>query len=622
MGDDFQSVYSEDEISDENDESDELSKAIIDSADDEDQIEQYAQSAAQPLKFQEMPKPVCDILDAACADHKESLISYMYNSQACRAISIMFLPWTLPFDMSIQFTKRLIELIPKPTTNDSSKGFIDSVLVLLHFLIQKLTYDKYQYHARVTCKLCLIKSHQIDSKVGGLKFSLCYHGNNNQTPTTTSADLAITDINCQQQQQHADSICKYASDIDCSRTTTSDTHLNISLVQALPEQHQEQVQEHQHNHHHHHHYQVQEPKLCAKHRLPSICYSSSEHANSIITTSTGGARSLQQGKYYQMLQKRQYKYLKDEEKTSIDTTNVDNLDEKKIKLKSNSLSSSLSSSYKTHKYFNRRKLRRFNLYKNNLNANSVPVSIQLQQPMSSGMLTTIPSAANEVVASSNIIKSSSGLTVPIDIPSKSSNVHFNLSFESDNDVRNSSDDDNDDDDDGDKEDDDDINDDDDVVSVGLNDLNTNNFKIMKKYEAEKCKSDKISKKIVSSGSFSSITVKQSSNSSASSINETRTQLVSRTTLTTIQPSITTINEINEINLDYSFINDAQEVDDYNEDMGINNNKNDQMVIVEDDKQQLLSNQLNDNSSVNLSNHPDIDTYLDKLELNLFGNINS
>lgn len=46
------------------------------------------------------------VLDAACNDN-QGILNYVYNSQFSRAISIMFLPWTLPVEFSVNFSKKL-----------------------------------------------------------------------------------------------------------------------------------------------------------------------------------------------------------------------------------------------------------------------------------------------------------------------------------------------------------------------------------------------------------------------------------------------------------------------------------------------------------------------------------
>lgn len=66
----------------------------------------------------------------------------------------MFIPWTLPVEFSVGFTKKLLESLPKIKVTQNPKNFIDIALIYLNFMIQKFTYDKYQYHKRVVCKLC------------------------------------------------------------------------------------------------------------------------------------------------------------------------------------------------------------------------------------------------------------------------------------------------------------------------------------------------------------------------------------------------------------------------------------------------------------------------------------
>ncbi len=47
-----------------------------------------------------------------------------------------------------------MEALPKIKVTQNPKNLIDIGLIYLNFMIQKLTYDKYQYHKRVVCKLC------------------------------------------------------------------------------------------------------------------------------------------------------------------------------------------------------------------------------------------------------------------------------------------------------------------------------------------------------------------------------------------------------------------------------------------------------------------------------------
>jgi hypothetical protein len=113
----------------------------------EEELEEKINYHNEPLNYQEMPTAVCEILDVACADDK-GLINYVYASKLSRAISIMFLPWLLPIEFSINFTKRFLELIPKVQVPTHSTNLLDNMLIALNYFIQRFTYDKYQYHAR------------------------------------------------------------------------------------------------------------------------------------------------------------------------------------------------------------------------------------------------------------------------------------------------------------------------------------------------------------------------------------------------------------------------------------------------------------------------------------------
>ena len=86
-------------------------------------------------------------MDAACEDNK-GIFNFFYQSHLSRAISIMFIPWTLPVEFSVGFTRKLIEYIPKIKVTKNPTNPIDVLLIYLNFIIQKLTYDKYQYHKR------------------------------------------------------------------------------------------------------------------------------------------------------------------------------------------------------------------------------------------------------------------------------------------------------------------------------------------------------------------------------------------------------------------------------------------------------------------------------------------
>ncbi len=71
---------------------------------EEEKIGQYAVTNTS-LDYDEKQTSVCEVLDAACDDDK-GIINYLYYSQLSRAISIFFLPWTLPIELSLNFTKK------------------------------------------------------------------------------------------------------------------------------------------------------------------------------------------------------------------------------------------------------------------------------------------------------------------------------------------------------------------------------------------------------------------------------------------------------------------------------------------------------------------------------------
>ena len=50
--------------------------------------------------------------------------------------------------MFVFFFNRVLELLPKIKVPSNSTSFLDTLLIYLNFIIQKFTYDKYQYHAR------------------------------------------------------------------------------------------------------------------------------------------------------------------------------------------------------------------------------------------------------------------------------------------------------------------------------------------------------------------------------------------------------------------------------------------------------------------------------------------
>lgn len=113
----------DEEVMDVDDESD-----VYDS--EEDNVATLLQYAnTQPLAYQEMPASVCastckkaviqllsyefndlaklifKVLDAACND-SQGLLNFIFDSQLSRAISIIFLPWTLPVEFCLNFTKK------------------------------------------------------------------------------------------------------------------------------------------------------------------------------------------------------------------------------------------------------------------------------------------------------------------------------------------------------------------------------------------------------------------------------------------------------------------------------------------------------------------------------------
>lgn len=143
----YEAAY--DEVSD-------MEEHMDEEEDEEDKIIQYAH-ANDSLKYQEMSNTVCEVLDAACQDEK-NLLNYIFNSQIIRAISLALLPWTLPLEISLNFTKRIIELIPRIQVSPNSTNIRDHLFVYFNLLVEKLTHDKYQYHTRVSCKLCVMAS--------------------------------------------------------------------------------------------------------------------------------------------------------------------------------------------------------------------------------------------------------------------------------------------------------------------------------------------------------------------------------------------------------------------------------------------------------------------------------
>ena len=92
-------------------------------------------------------------------------------------------------------------MVPKYKGSKNSSNPFDTFLIYVNFLIQKLTYDKYQYHSRykkqsyslkinsncifviyqrVTCKLCLPKSRRnSNGQVQNAQYNACHHNESN-----------------------------------------------------------------------------------------------------------------------------------------------------------------------------------------------------------------------------------------------------------------------------------------------------------------------------------------------------------------------------------------------------------------------------------------------------------
>ena len=102
-----------------------------------------------------------------------------------RALSFAFLPWTLPFDLSVNFSKRLLDILPKFTVPTSSPGLLNMFFVYFNLLVQKLTYEKYHYHARYessahtlilyTTLVLLVQLRQIVSKYSVVEYQFSAH---------------------------------------------------------------------------------------------------------------------------------------------------------------------------------------------------------------------------------------------------------------------------------------------------------------------------------------------------------------------------------------------------------------------------------------------------------------
>ena len=59
------------------------------------------------------------------------------------------MPMTLPIDMSLNLTKKLINYVPTiDVPNNDSKNVMKSLLICYNLLVQRFKYDKYQYHSR------------------------------------------------------------------------------------------------------------------------------------------------------------------------------------------------------------------------------------------------------------------------------------------------------------------------------------------------------------------------------------------------------------------------------------------------------------------------------------------
>jgi patatin-like phospholipase domain-containing protein 2 len=201
---------------------------------EEDNLIQFADSN-EPLNYREMPISVINVLDVACEEN-EGLVRYLIDSQLSRALSIMFLPWTLPFELSYKFTKKVLQLVPKIKVTPNSTSILDTLLIYFNYLIQRFTYDKYQYHARVTCNLCPRSRSNSQSKGSGIQFSVCYHSNG-----------SINKNNNNEQIEKSNSI--YEKQTKCSDTSSHTSKMSGLLY----------------------------PKLCARHRVPSICSSEASH---------------------------------------------------------------------------------------------------------------------------------------------------------------------------------------------------------------------------------------------------------------------------------------------------------------------------------------------------------
>jgi hypothetical protein len=150
----------------------------------------------------------------------------------------MMLPWTLPIEFSLGFSKKLLELLPKIKVSNNPSNLLDNVLIQINFLIQKLTYDKYQYHTRVTCKLCLPSNNRRNksssSSSQNFQIKFCYHSNSsNKNSNNNNNNNNSNGYDEETNDEHADHV-----------------HSHDLMTSSYP-------------------------KLCARHRVPSVC--SSDH---------------------------------------------------------------------------------------------------------------------------------------------------------------------------------------------------------------------------------------------------------------------------------------------------------------------------------------------------------
>ncbi len=67
-------------------------------------------------------------MDAACEDNKGILYT-VYDSQISRAVSIMLLPWTLPVEFSLSFTKRYFKFVNDFYRQSTSFCFFEILII-------------------------------------------------------------------------------------------------------------------------------------------------------------------------------------------------------------------------------------------------------------------------------------------------------------------------------------------------------------------------------------------------------------------------------------------------------------------------------------------------------------